>query len=512
MGAKPTGFTGGGLLDGSARSRQKAQAKTLAGANAQSNTVGRELAIVPGKMFQPQQAQLPMSAEKLSTASVQTRRVFLKTSSTALVGTAIASALGRPGYTAEANTIKLALVGCGSRGTGAAANALSTRGPTKLWAMADAFEHRLKASLRELTERFARQVEVPPERQFAGLDGFKKAMDCLDPGDVVLLATPPAFRPIHLDYAVDKGLHVFMEKSFAVDAPGIRRVLRAGQRAQQKNLKIATGLMWRHDPAREEAIRRIHDGAIGELILLRTYRMHGPVGYTPRRPGQTELAHQIANYNCFTWLNGGFFVDWLIHNIDICCWAKNALPVAAQGMGGRCARTEPDQLFDHYMAEYVFADGARLFAQGRHVRNCWDIFSDFVSGTRGSGVLMESLARANPRLYKSQVQTAENEIWRYTGPTPDPYQVEHDRLFDAIRTDKPYSEAERSAHACMTAILGRMAIESGRWLTWDEAFQSDLELAPGLESLTLESDPPASARPDAQGRYPLAVPGQTKAL
>jgi predicted dehydrogenase len=463
-------------------------------------------------IVQPDRISAPMTAPDSTISNRQSRRTFLKTTSTALAATAVAGALPRPGYAAENNTIKLALIGCGSRGTGAAANALSTRGPTQLWAMADAFAHRLASSLQTLSRQFGQQVQVPPERQFVGLDGFKKAMDCLGPGDVVLLATPPAFRPIHLDYAVDKGLHVFMEKSFAVDAPGIRRVLRAGQRAQQKNLKIATGLMWRHDPARAEAIQRIHDGAIGELILLRTYRMHGPVGYTPRQPGQTELAHQIANYNCFTWLNGGFFVDWLIHNIDICCWAKNALPVAAQGMGGRCARTEPDQLFDHYLVEYVFADGARLFAQGRHVRNCWDIFSDFVSGTRGSGVLMENLARANPRLYKSQVQTPENELWRYRGPTPDPYQVEMDLLFDAIRNDKPYNEVERSALACMTAILGRMAIESGQWLTWDQAFNSNLELAPGLESLTLESEPPESARPDAQGRYPLAVPGRTKAL
>jgi predicted dehydrogenase len=289
-------------------------------------------------------------------------------------------------------------------------------------------------------------------------------------------------------------------------------VLRAGELAKQKNLKVASGLMWRHDKPREEVIQRLHDGAIGDLILLRTYRMHGPVGYSPKRPGDTELTHQIANYNSFTWLNASFFVDWLIHNIDVCCWAKNALPVNAQGMGGRCARTEPDQLYDHSMVEYTFADGARLFAQGRHVTKCWDIFSDFAGGTKGSAVIMESLARANPRLYRNQVQTPENETWRYRGPTPDPYQVEHDLLFDAIRNDKPYNEVERSAKACMVAILGRMACESGQLLTWDEALNATVELAPGLENFTLDSPPPKCATPDASGRYPLVVPGQSKVV
>jgi myo-inositol 2-dehydrogenase / D-chiro-inositol 1-dehydrogenase len=453
-----------------------------------------------------------MTSPSNVTQPVTNRRDFLKTSGKAVAGAALATAVARPGYAAEDNTVKIALVGCGGRGTGAVANALATKGPTTLWAMADAFPHRLDASLGNISQPFAKQVEVPPERRFTGLDGFKAAIDCLGKGDLVILATPPAFRPIHLEYAVQKGVNVFMEKSFAVDAPGVRRVLRAGETAKQKNLKIASGLMWRHDKPREEVMQRIHDGEIGDLVMLRTYRMHGPVGYAPRQSGETELAHQIANYNSFTWLNASFFVDWLIHNIDVCCWAKNALPMTAQGMGGRCARTEPDQLFDHYMVEYAFADGARLFAQGRHVTKCWDIFSDFASGTKGSAVIMESLARANPRLYRNQQQTSENETWRYRGPAADPYQVEHDLLFDAIRSDKPYNEVERSANGCMAAIMGRMACESGQLLTWEEALNSTLELAPGLENCTLDSPPPQSATPGAGGRYPLAVPGQHKAV
>jgi myo-inositol 2-dehydrogenase / D-chiro-inositol 1-dehydrogenase len=437
------------------------------------------------------------------------RRAFLKTSGTAVAGATLAGAFARPGYTAESNTVKVALVGCGGRGTGAAAQALATKGPTTLWAVADVFEHRLNGSLDQLKNKFQDQVDVPQGRRFVGLDGFKKAIDSLEKGSVVMLATPAAFRPIHMEYAVQQGMHVFMEKSFAVDAPGVRRVLRAAERAKQKNLKVATGLMWRHDKAREEVIQRIHDGAIGEIDTLRTYRMHGPVGYVPKQPGQNELAHQISNYNNFTWLNASFFVDWLIHNIDVCCWAKNAWPTSAQGMGGRIARTEPDQLYDHYMVEYFFPDGAHLYAQGRHMNKCWDIFSDFAHGSKGSALIMETLAAAKPRLYKNQVQTRENETWRFTGNSPDPYQVEHDLLFDAIRNDKPYNEAERGAKACMAAIMGRMACESGQLVTWDEAFNSSFELASGLDNITWESKPPVEM---VNGRYPLAIPGVTKVM
>ena len=453
-------------------------------------------------------ASCSMSSSRGNTP-LPSRRVFLRQSTQAVAATALA-AVYRPGYTAERNTLKIALVGCGGRGTGAAANALRTAGPTQLWAMADAFEDRLNSSLKTLSEQFPSQVAVPAERRFTGLEGFKRAMDAVDAGDVVLLATPPAFRPMHLGHAVEKGRHVFMEKSFAVDAPGVRCVLKAGRLAAQKNLKVAGGLMWRHDLAREAVIGKIHEGAIGELVLLRTYRMHGAVGFASKRPGQTELAHQIANYNSFTWLNGSFFVDWLIHNIDICCWAKNALPVSAQGMGGRQTRTEPDQLFDQYFVEYSFADGTRLLAQGRHINKCYDVFSDFAHGTRGSAVIMETLASPKPRLYAGHVQTRANETWRYSGPEPDPYQVEQDLFFAAIRENRPYNEAERCAHAVMVAILGRMASESGQMIAYDDALASNLELAPGLDQFTLESKAPVE--PDAQGRYPVAMPGQTRVL
>lgn len=438
------------------------------------------------------------------------RREFLKTSSKALAGAALAAAVARPGYTAEDNTINIALIGCGGRGTGAAAQALSTQGPVKLVAVADVFDHRMKNSLKQLQQKFGAQVDVPAERQFLGLDGYQKAMAAVGQGGLVLLTTPPAFRPIHFSHAVDKNLNVFMEKSFAVDAPGIRRVLQTGEEATKKNLKVAGGLMSRHNQSLADAIAQIHDGLIGEVITAWAYRMHGPVGVSGKQPGMGEVPHQIANYSCFTWLNGSFIVDWLIHNIDVCCWVKNAWPVSVQGMGGRQVRTDADQLFDHYAAEYTFADGTRLMAQGRHINNCFDFFGDVIHGSKGSAVLGEGIT--HPLLYKSHRQAQDNIAWQPAKASRDAYQVEHDLLFAAIRNNQPYNETERCAKSCFTAIMGRMACESGKKLTWDEAFKSDRELAPGLANLTLDGPPPASAAPDDKGAYPVAMPGKAPAV
>lgn len=451
---------------------------------------------------------MSMNAESKRARSVGSRRDFLQRTGATVAGAALAGAITARSYAAENNTIKIALIGCGGRGTGAAAQALSTQGPTKLVAMADFFENRLKSSLQALSHQKGKQVDVPPDRQFVGLDGYKKAMDCLGPGDVVLLATPPAFRPIHVEHAVAKGLNVFMEKSFAVDAPGIRRVLKAGEEAAKKNLKIAGGLMSRHYKPLEEAVAKLHEGMIGERITCWAYREHGPVGFTPKSPGMTDLAHQIRNYSNFTWVNGSFLLDWLIHNIDVCCWCKDAWPVSAQGQGGRQVRTEPDQLFDHYAVEYTFPDGTRLFAQGRHQANTWGFFGDVIHGSKGCAVLGEGVS--HPRIYKGFQATPANVIWEYKGPPCNHYQVEHDLLFAAIRENKPYNETERCAKAAMAGILGRMAAECGQMVTWDEAMNSKRELAPGLDKLTMDS--PAPVQPDAKGHYPIAMPGLTKVL
>lgn len=457
---------------------------------------------------QLQPEEQSVTTESSAKPAITNRRDFIKHSAQAVAGAALADALMSRVHAAEDNTLKLALIGCGGRGGGAITQALSTQGPTKLWAVADFFEPRAKDVLNNLKDKFGKQLAVTPDRVFAGLDGYKRAIDSLDKGSVVLLCTPPAFRPVHFEYAVQKGMHVFMEKSFAVDAPGIRRVLRTGELAKEKNLKVATGLMSRHYTPLEQAIEQVHQGAIGDIITAYAYRMHGPVNFTPREAGLSELAHQIRNYSNFTWLNGSFIVDWLIHNIDVCCWAKDGWPVSVQGMGGRQVRKDADQLFDHYAAEYTFADGTRMIAQGRHITRCWDFFGDVLHGTTGCAVLGEG--QSDPKLFKGHKTGSANLLWRYKGEPCDQYQHEHDLLFDAIRNDKSWNETERSAKSCFTAILGRMACESGQLITWEDALKSDLELAPGLENFTPESAPPVL--PDANGKYPVAMPGETKAF
>ena len=441
-----------------------------------------------------------------SSKSNTTRRNFLKTTGLA---TASASAMAWGAtprvHAAEDNTIQIALVGCGGRGTGAAANALATTsGPVKLVAMADVFENRLQSSLQGISNRFADKIDVPEDRQFVGFDGYKKAMDCLRPGvDLVLLTTPPAFRPVHLEHAVEKGVNVFMEKSFAVDAPGIRRVLAAGKKASEKNLKVAGGLMSRHSPALEAAVQQIHDGAIGEVISISAYRVHGPVPYSAKHEGESDLLHQIRNYHGFHWTNGSFILDWLIHNLDVSCWVKDDWPVSAQGQGGRQVRKQQDQLFDHYAAEYIFPDGKKLYAHGRHMVNCWGFFGDVVHGTKGSAVLGEGIS--NPKLYKGYRDVSEDVIWTFEGQNTNAYDREHELLFNAIRQDLPYNETERSAYAAMTGILGRMACDSGKEIRWDEAMASDLVIAPEVDEMDYDTPPPVQA--DEDGEYPVAMPG-----
>ncbi len=433
-----------------------------------------------------------------------TRRGFLKTTAGALTAAALTRAIEVGAHTVGDSTIDIALIGCGGRGSGAVANALSTSGPSRLVAMADVLPDRLQGSLEALTRQFPERIQAPADQQFIGFDAFKKAIDLLPRDGVAILTTPPAFRPIHLEYAVAKGVNVFMEKSFAVDPPGIRRVLRAGETARQKGLKIAGGLMSRHSKSIEEAVRRIRQGAIGEVIAAYAYRMHGAVGFTPRHPGESELTHQIRNYSNYTWLNGSFLLDWLIHNLDVCCMVKDAWPVSAQGQGARRIRTEPDQLFDQYMVEYGFPDGTRLIAQGRHMNQCHDYWGCVIHGATGIAELGEGIAK--PRLCRGHQLTPDRLLWQWTQAPHNAYQEEWDLLMRAIREDLPYNETERCAYAAMVGILGRLAVESGKFITWKDALASDVELAPNLEAIdSLESAAPVE--PDSTGHYPLPVPG-----
>ena len=447
------------------------------------------------------------------------RRDFLKQSSLgaagavgAVLATSVAtSVVSAPHvHAAESNVLNIGLVGCGSRGAGALFDALQTEGPKKVVAMADLFPARIPPILRSGNiERFAGDVDVPPDRQFGGFDGYKKAIDAVGAGGVILLATPPVFRPMELEYAIEKGVHIFAEKSFAVDPPGVRRVLQANEVAKAKNLKIVSGLMQRHKRSMQEAIEQIHAGLIGDVMTCWTYRTGGASGRRPRQENESLLAHQIRNFNGFTWTSGSPAVDWLIHNLDVCCWAKGAFPVSAQGQCARQLRREQDELFDQYYVEYTFPDGTRLHAQGRFMRGTWNSFQATVHGTTGSAIFGEGIR--DPRIYRGHNPRARNMIWEYTGPPfRNEYQAEHDALFAAIRNDEPHNETERAASATMIGILGRLAAKSGRLITWEDAFNSNRSLA-NVDAL-VSFDCSAPAQPDENGDYFFPIAGQTELL
>ena len=373
--------------------------------------------------------------------------------------------------------------------------------------MADLFEHRIQGSFKNLSRAFQEKVDVPPERRFLGFDAYRKAIDCLGPGDVVILTTSSVFRPVHFEYAVAKGINVFMEKSFAVDSPGVRRMLKSAEASQQKGLKVGCGFMWRHSAAREELVKRIYDGAIGEVHTLRIYRVHGPV-YHPRKPeNQSELVFQLQHPVCFNWTTGGFFIDWHCHNVDQACWVKNAWPVSAQGMGGRCY-PEAGNLFDHYTVEYTFADGAKLFAFSRHMQGCWETYADYAHGSKGSAVIMTTLAAPDPKLYKSQRMVEQDLVWRYGKPDCNPYHAEWQLLLDAIRQNRPHNEARRAAEANLATLMGRMAVHTGAMITWDQAMQSKFQYVQDVEHITF--DTPAPVQPGPDGLYAAPQPGRTK--
>ncbi|MDR1493307.1 MAG: Gfo/Idh/MocA family oxidoreductase [Planctomycetaceae bacterium] len=441
------------------------------------------------------------------TTNNSSRREFLKASGVA-AGTILSAASHLRVHAAGDETIHIALVGCGGRGCGAAINALNTKSsPLKLIAAADVFPDRLKRA-EQLSQQTPDKVDLPPERRFAGYDSYKKAIDCLRPGDVVLLATPPGFRPLHVEYAVKKGVHVFMEKPFATDSPGTRRIQAAAKLADEKNVKIACGLMWRHCKARKEVVDRIHNGEIGELTLLRGFRMHNS-WYAPNRSAWkgSELEYQIRSFHGFDWIGASLFIDYCIHNIDVACWAKGAWPVSAVGLGGRSTPDISGTSYDSYYTEFTFPDGSFLTSHGRYINNCFARYQDYAHGTKGSALLMGSLGGAETKIYKNQQMAPENVVWAYPGKEPNPYQIEHDLFFDAIVNNKPYNEGYRAADANFASLLSRAAINTGQIVTWDQIVKSEVELLPGgIDNLTADTQPPVL--PNETGHYPYAIPGK----
>ena len=442
------------------------------------------------------------------------RRSFLKNTGRVAAATTLAASMVPHVHAAENNTIQIALIGCGGRGSGAAADAMSVKnGPVKLVAMADVFEDRLSNSYRYIKKQFTDRVDVPKDRQFIGFDAYQKAMDCLKPGDIAIFATPLAFRWVHFTYAIQKGLNVFMEKPLTADGPTSRKMFTLAEQATAKNLKVAVGLMSRHSRALQELAERIHGGEIGDLVLLRGYRMCGALGsmQSDRKPaGMPELAYQIQRFHSFLWAGGGCFSDFYIHIIDHCGWMKNAWPVRAQALGGRHYRAEHvDQNFDSYSVEYTFPDETKFLMDGRCMPGCKDIYNSFAHGTKGTAIISRAGDCGAPSAtFKGLGSSRANMIWesKVKSPEGNPYQNEWNDLVDAVRNDKPYNEVKRGVEASLVTSMGRMAAHTGQEITYDQMLNCDHEFAPGLDKLlTMDSQAPLTA--DAKGKYPVPQPG-----
>jgi len=444
-----------------------------------------------------------------STQESTSRRDFLKNTGRLAAVSTLAAGLVPRMYAAENNTIQVVLIGCGGRGTGAADNALSVKnGPIKLVALADVFADRVKRSYDNLKNQHGDKVDVPEDRRFVGFDGYKKAMDCLSPGDVAICATPPAFRWVHFSYAIQKGLHMFMEKPVTVDGPTTRKMLELAEESEKKNLKVGVGLMVRHCRGRQQLLERIKGGEIGEIILLRGYRMSGRSATATRKPNNlSELMWQIRSFHSWLWASGGVFSDYYIHQIDECSWMKGAWPVEAHALGGRHYRDDyVDQNFDLYDVEYTFPDGTKLFYQGRNMQGCQNAFASYAHGTKGSAVISTSgHAPGRVRTYSGQLMEGAEPIWRYPQPEKSPYQLEWDDLIDAIRNNKPYNEVKRGAEASLVTSMGRMAAHTGQVVKYEEILNCQHEFGPGVDKLTMDSASPLRA--DAGGKYPFPQPG-----
>jgi predicted dehydrogenase len=443
-----------------------------------------------------------------TTPRTQSRREFLQHTGRLAAASALAGVAIPHVHAAGEDAIRLALIGCGGRGSGAAGDAFeSPSGPVKLIAMADFFEERLSKSHAALEQKYADRMDVPPERRFVGFGAWRQAIDCLRPGDVAMLCGYAGWRPQQLEYAVGKGVNVFMEKSFAPDAPGLRRIISAGEVAGQKNLKIASGLMCRHATSRKELVQRIHDGQLGEVLLIRGYRMQ-PVGALPKRPPQeNELQWQIRHFTDFFWVSGGLFAEMNIHQIDEFCWLKNAWPVSAHGVGGRAANsTDCGQDLDSVAVEWTFADGTKATHTVRWLAKCFDDCTTYVHGTNGAARFPGSAHLGPVTIHKDQRFANDNVVWRANPREPSAWQSEWDVLLNAIRKDLPHNEAKRAAQANLADLMARAAAHTGKVVTWDEMLASKFQFCPDLEQLTAES--PAPVQADAQGRYPVPVPGQ----
>ncbi|MEJ7680786.1 MAG: Gfo/Idh/MocA family oxidoreductase [Segetibacter sp.] len=435
--------------------------------------------------------------------SNQSRREFVKQTSLAAGGILAAPILSKANYFSGASdVIKIAMVGCGGRGTGAIVQALSTKQNVQLVAMADAFRDRLDSSYKNIGEALKesgsdKRLQVKEENKFVGFDAYKKAIPL---ADVVILATPPGFRPIHFEEAIRLNKHVFMEKPVATDPAGIQKVLQVAEDAKKKKLNVVVGLQRRYQTSYREIMKRVKDGAIGDIAAAQAYWNSEGVWVNPRKPGMTEMEYQMRNWYYFVWLCGDHITEQHIHNIDVINWALDGYPVSAQGMGGREVRKGKDygEIFDHHYVEFQYGDGTLLNSQCRHIKGTMSKVDELIVGTKGKVFFDDArITDLKGKLIYQFDKKTENQ----------PYQAEHDELFAAIANGQyKFWDAERGAKSTMTSILGRMATYSGQVIDWDKAINSGIDLHPSAYAW----DAKLPNMPNSEGLYAVAVPGVTK--
>ena len=429
------------------------------------------------------------------------RRTFIKQTTLATTGILSATLPVRPfANVLDNKKLKLALVGCGGRGSGAAVNALTADDQVELVAMADVFKDRIDSSLRAITEHFdgKKKIKVKDKNKFDGFNGYKKA---IDEADVVILTTPPGFRPYHFEYAINQNKHVFMEKPVATDPVGVRKVLDMAKIAKEKRLNVVVGLQRHYEKKYTTLYNKVAEGAIGKITSGQVYWNDGGVWVKQRQAGQSELEYQMRNWYYFNWICGDHILEQHIHNIDVANWFIGSYPKSAQGMGGRQTRTgkEYGEIFDHHYVEFNYNNGAVISSQCRHQKGCDSKVDEVLQGTAGKVEMGSGLM--------SDINGG--ELYRYPyklGEEANPYQVEHDELFKSIRSNGVIGDAENGAKSTLSAIMGRMATYSGKTVTWEEALNSNHQLMPA--EVDWSTTPPSL--PDENGLYEIPTPGVTK--
>jgi predicted dehydrogenase len=434
-----------------------------------------------------------MNQEDETVKLTPSRRDFLKTTTAAAVGGTLAANMNiLPGaYAAGSDEIRVGVIGCGGRGTGAAKNVIKAAPGVKIVAMADAFKNRLEESRQNLIKDLGDKVEVSEERAFVGLDAYEKLLALKDV-NYVILATPPGFRPQQLKAAVASGKHIFTEKPVAVDGPGIRTVLEVYEQAKAKGLGIAAGTQRRHQTAYIETMKLVHDGAIGQIVAARCYWNQGGLWKQDRQPGWSDLEWQVRNWLYFTWLSGDHIVEQHVHNIDVVNWALGAHPVRAVGMGGRQARTDPayGHIYDHFAIDYEYENGVHLMSMCRQIDGCEKSVSEALVGTKGQCLTADDR--------KNFAITGE-KAWRFPRERAnEPYVQEHTDLIASLRASRPINELKQVAESTLTAIMGRMSAYTGKAVTWEQALNSKESLVP--EKLAWGPMPVP----------PVAIPGRTE--